>query len=242
MSVAELWRSRSLEDAAAYANEADPRDLCDTLADMTGAHEATFERSLDLVGSHGLMSPRARAMLGTGLIDQMRQAGLPGNRVHAGSYWIDRIETVAVALAKRLFGVAYAELRPLSCALANGFVFAALARRGDKILAQTRYHGADPSTMPDTFGELFGHEFADLPYDETRFTVDVERAVEAIPPDQAAARRHGERVHPLSLPRQGAEAGLRKRRGQNFLRWRPCVRSHRRRASTRTPSRRARTW
>ena len=111
---------------------------------MTGAHEATFERSLDLVGSHGLMSPRARAMLGTGLIDQMRQAGLPGNRVHAGSYWIDRIEIVAVALAKRLFGVAYAELRPLSCALANGFVFAALARRGDKILAQTRVSRSRP--------------------------------------------------------------------------------------------------
>ena len=180
MSAAELWGSRSLEDAVEYAAEADPRHLCDTIAGLTDAHEVTFERSLDLVGSHALMSPRARAMLGTGLIDKMRQTGLPGDRVHAGAHWIDRIETIAVTLAKRLFGVAYAEVRPLSCALANGLVFAALARRGDTVLAQTRFYGADPSTTPDTFGDLFGLEFAELPYDEAQLTVDVERAVEAI--------------------------------------------------------------
>ena len=180
MSVEKLWGARSLEDARGYAAEADPRHLCDTITGLTDAHEATFERSLDLVGSHALMSPRARAMLGTGLIDKMRQTGLPGNRVHAGAHWIDRIETIAVGLAKRLFGVAYAEVRPLSCALANGLVFAALAKRGDTVLAQTRVYGADPSTGPDAFGDLFGLEYADLPYDETQLTVDVERAVEAI--------------------------------------------------------------
>ena len=180
MSVAELWKSRSLEDAAGYAAEADPQDLCETVAGLADAHDATFERSLDLVGSHALMSPRARAMLGTGLIDKMRQTGVPGNRVHTGAHWIDRIETIAVELTKRLFGVAYAEVRPLSCALANGLVFAALAERGDTVLAQSRYYGADPSTTPATFGDWFGLEYADLPYDEEQLTVDVERAVDAI--------------------------------------------------------------
>ena len=178
--VTSHWRTQTLDDAAAYAVEADPLEVCETIAGMAAAHDATFDRSLDLVGSHGLMSPRARAMLGTGLIDKMRQTGRPGGRVHAGSFWIDHIETIAEALAKRLFGVAFAELRPLSCALANGFVFAALAKRGDTILAQTRLHGADPSTIPGTFGALFGHEYADLPYDDANLTIDVDRAVEAI--------------------------------------------------------------
>ncbi len=180
MSVMELWRTGSLEEAAAYAREADPRALCDTIDGLADSHEASFDRHLDLVGSHGLMSPRARAMLGTGLIDKMRQAGHPGGRVHAGGEWIDRVEVMAAELAKRLFGVRYAELRPLSCALANGIVFGALARRGDKILAQTRFHGADPSTTPQTFGRLFGHEYVELPYDEARLTADAERAAEAI--------------------------------------------------------------
>ena len=180
MSVIELWRTGSLEEAADYAREADPRDLCDTIEGLTEQHDASFDRHLDLVGSHGLMSPRARAMLGTGLIDKMRQAGNPGGRVHAGGEWIDRIEVMAAELAKRLFRVRYAELRPLSCALANGIVFGALARRGDKILAQTRFHGADPSTTPQTFGRLFGHEYLELPYDETRLTADAERAADAI--------------------------------------------------------------
>ena len=140
MSVIELWQTGSLEEAAAYAREADPEALCDTIEGLAERHEASFDRHLDLVGSHGLMSPRARAMLGTGLIDKMRQAGHPGGRVHAGGEWIDRVEVIAAELAKRLFGVRFAELRPLSCALANGIVFGALASRGDKILAQSRFH------------------------------------------------------------------------------------------------------
>ena len=180
MSVIELWRTGTLDEAAEYAREADPRALCDTIDGLADRHEASFDRHLDLVGSHGLMSPRARAMLGTGFIDKMRQAGHPGGRVHAGGEWIDRVEVMAAELAKRLFGVRFAELRPLSCALANGIVFGALARRGDKILAQTRFHGADPSTTPQTFGRLFGHEYVELPYDEMRLTADAERAAEVI--------------------------------------------------------------
>ncbi|MBI4182965.1 MAG: aminotransferase class I/II-fold pyridoxal phosphate-dependent enzyme [Proteobacteria bacterium] len=180
MSVEALSRFRSLEDAADYAGEADPRSLCETLAGLAEAHDALFDRTLDLVGSHGLMSPRARAMLGTGLVDKMRQTGLPGRRIHAGGHWLDRVETIAIALAKRLFGVAFAELRPMSCALANGLVFAALAERGDTILAQSRRHGADPSITADAFGNLLGHRYADLPFDEARFAIDIEGATRAI--------------------------------------------------------------
>jgi glycine hydroxymethyltransferase len=180
MSVMELATRCSLDDAAAFARDAAPAELCEAVAALAADHEASFHRSLDLVGSHGLMSPRARGMLDTGLIDQMRQTGRPGSRVHTGGFWIDRIETIATELAKRLFGVNYAELRPLSCAQANELVFAALAKRGDVVMVQTRLHGADPSVTPATFGGLFGYEYADLPYDEAAFTADAERAAAAI--------------------------------------------------------------
>jgi glycine hydroxymethyltransferase len=180
MSIMELTRFRSLDDAVAFAHEASPLELCETVAGLAVDHEATFLRSLDLVGSHGLMSPRARSMLDSGLIDQMRQTGLPGQRVHSGGFWIDRIETIAAELAKRLFGVSYVELRALSCAQANELVFAGLAKRGDIVMAQSRFHAADPSVTGATFGGLFGYEHVDLPFDEDAFTVDADRAAEAI--------------------------------------------------------------
>ena len=180
LRAVDAWRASSTDDVGAYLAEADPLDICQTLAGMAAAHDADFDRSVDLVGSHGLMSPRARAMLSTGLIDKMRQTGRPHSRAHAGAFWIDHIETIAEELAKRLFGVAFAELRPLSGAFANGLVFASLASRGDTILAQSRLHGADPSTIPGTFGALFGHAYQDLPFDEANLSVDVEPAQEAI--------------------------------------------------------------
>ena len=67
-------------------------------------------------------------------------------------------------------------MRPLSCAQANELVFAALAKRGEVVMVQTRLHGADPSVTPATFGGLFGYEYVDLPYDEAAFTADAERA------------------------------------------------------------------
>ena len=45
---------------------------------------------------------------------------------------------------------------------------------------RAEFHAADPSVTGATFGGLFGYEHVDLPFDEDAFTVDADRAAEAI--------------------------------------------------------------
>jgi len=179
MEIVNKWRGRSLDDVAAFAREASPLELCRSLHFLCGEHSATFTHSLDLVASHGLLSPQARAMMSTGLVSKFCPPGFtnfPGDRDHTGSFWIDQVETVAMELAKRLFKVRYVELRPQSGAVANEVTIAALCSRRDTIMAQSRFHGGHPSTRESSYGGLMDLNYVDIPFNEQDHAIDLDKA------------------------------------------------------------------
>lgn len=61
--------------------------------------------------------------------------GYPENRYYQGCKYIDKIENLAIELAKKLFGTEYANVQPHSGAQANQAVYLALLKPGDKILS-----------------------------------------------------------------------------------------------------------
>ncbi len=67
--------------------------------------------------------------------------GFPGKRYHAGHQVIDRIETLAIERAKKLFGAEHANIQPHSGSQANQGVYAALIKPGDTILGMKLDHG-----------------------------------------------------------------------------------------------------
>jgi glycine hydroxymethyltransferase len=67
--------------------------------------------------------------------------GLPDKRYYGGCEVVDRMEELAIARVKKLFGCEFANVQPHSGAQANAAVFLALLKAGDKVLGMDLSHG-----------------------------------------------------------------------------------------------------
>ncbi|HCJ27955.1 MAG TPA: serine hydroxymethyltransferase, partial [Pseudomonas sp.] len=67
--------------------------------------------------------------------------GYPGKRYYGGCEHVDKVEALAIARAKALFGADYANVQPHSGSSANSAVYLALLQPGDTILGMSLAHG-----------------------------------------------------------------------------------------------------
>jgi len=88
---------------------------------------------LTLIPSENHASPAVLAATGSVLSDKYSE-GYPGGRYYEGQAVIDRIETLAVERARRLFGAQHANVQPYSGSPANLAVYLAFLQPGDTVL------------------------------------------------------------------------------------------------------------
>ncbi|MCI4459587.1 MAG: serine hydroxymethyltransferase [Acidilobus sp.] len=138
-----------------------------------------LRESINLIASENVMSPAAMAVY---VSDPMHRyaEGKPFKRHYQGVKYIDELEVLANELMGRLFETDMVDLRPVSGTIANAATFRVLAQPGDKAVIAPVQAGAHVShTKFGTLGAL-GIQQVDLPYDEERMNVDVDRAVKVI--------------------------------------------------------------
>ncbi|MEK7270460.1 MAG: serine hydroxymethyltransferase [Planctomycetota bacterium] len=92
--------------------------------------------TVNLIASENAMSRRARALLGSDFAHRYAE-GHPGERYYEGTQNIDRIESTAKDLMKRLFGCSQAEVRCLSGTNANESVFSSLVGFNDVVIVSS---------------------------------------------------------------------------------------------------------
>lgn len=95
---------------------------------------------LELIASENFVSAQVREATGSVLTNKYAE-GLPGKRYYGGCEVVDQIENLAIERAKTLFGAAWANVQPHSGAQANGAVYLALLKPGDKVLGMHLAHG-----------------------------------------------------------------------------------------------------
>ncbi len=100
------------------------------LIDLEGDRQKT---SLQLIPSENHCSPAVREALGSLLTDKYAE-GYPGKRYYGGNQFIDKVETLAIERAKKLFGVEHANVQPHSGSPANAAVYMATCEPGDTIM------------------------------------------------------------------------------------------------------------
>ncbi|MCW3063433.1 MAG: glyA [Solirubrobacterales bacterium] len=103
------------------------------LAALVRAEDERQATELCLIPSENHVSPAVRAALGSRLTDKYSE-GYPGKRYYEGNEVIDRIEALAIARARELFGAEHANVQPLSGAPANLAVYAAFLEPGDAVM------------------------------------------------------------------------------------------------------------
>lgn len=141
---------------------------------------------LELIASENYVSPAVLEALGTPLTNKYSE-GYPGKRYYGGNEVIDKIESLAIERAKKLFGAEHANVQPHAGAQANFAVYLALCKPGDTILAMDLSHGGHLTHgSPVNFS---GKWFKIVPYGvrESDHLVDMDRV-------RALAREHQPRM------------------------------------------------
>lgn len=110
------------------------------VASAMGEELARQRRNLELIASENIVSPAVMAAMGSVLTNKYAE-GYPGKRYYGGCEFVDKVETIAIDRACRLFGASYANVQPHSGAQANMAAYAAVINPGDTVMGMSLAHG-----------------------------------------------------------------------------------------------------
>ena len=105
--------------------------------------EAELKRQtnhLEMIASENFTSPAVMQAMGSVFTNKYAE-GYPYKRYYGGCEQADKVEQLAINRACKIFGCSYANVQPHSGSQANGAVYAALLKAGDKILGMDLSHG-----------------------------------------------------------------------------------------------------
>ena len=95
---------------------------------------------LEMIASENFTIPAVMEAMGSVFTNKYAE-GYPYKRYYGGCENADVVEQLAIDRACELFGCNYANVQPHSGSQANGAVYAALLKAGDKILGMDLSHG-----------------------------------------------------------------------------------------------------
>ncbi len=144
---------------------------------------------IELIASENFTSPDVMKVTGSVLTNKYAE-GYPNKRYYGGCEVVDKVETLAIERAKKLYGAEYANVQPHSGSQANTAVFHAFLNPGDKILGFDLSHGGHLTHgSPVNFsGKLYNANFYGVNRDTGILDYDnIEKLAEKIKPKMIIA-------------------------------------------------------
>ncbi|GAB4305429.1 MAG: serine hydroxymethyltransferase [Promethearchaeota archaeon] len=136
-------------------------------------------RTINLIASENVLSPRARKTLDTDFHHRYAEGPI-GDREYQGVACVDELEQMCVDLTLELFGAQHAEVRGISGTIANLAIYYGLTKPGDELFTLSVPHGAHISFRSFGTAGCRGLRVKDIPFDVEKLNVDVERLETAI--------------------------------------------------------------
>jgi glycine hydroxymethyltransferase len=149
------------------------------IRELVKKHTQWFGESLPMIASENLISPMAMELLISDLHNRYAE-GTPGKRYYQGNIYVDQIEELTTELAKRLFNVDYADVRPISGTNANQAVLFALTKPGDIITGPPLQGGAHISSAKFGAVGMRGVHKIEYPFDVEEMNIDVDLSAKLI--------------------------------------------------------------
>src|SRR6185436_219656 len=116
------------------------RTLDPEIFSAIAAELARQQSHIELIASENFTYPAVMEAQGSVLTNKYAE-GYPGKRWYGGCEQVDKVETVAIERAKKIFGAEHANVQPHSGAQANTAVYASVLAPGDKLLGMNLSHG-----------------------------------------------------------------------------------------------------
>lgn len=153
----------------------DPKEVIDLALKVVENQERwRGSETINLIASENVMSPLARSVLTSDFWHRYAE-GTIGYRFYEGTKFVDEVEQVCVNLFKELYHANYADVRPISGAVANMAVFYAFSRPGDKVMSLSVPTGAHISYTEFGSAGYRGLNVIHIPFDEKEMNIDTEK-------------------------------------------------------------------
>ncbi|MBI4479043.1 MAG: serine hydroxymethyltransferase [Acidobacteria bacterium] len=110
------------------------------VAEVIRAEARREDTNLELIASENFVSEAVLEAMGSVFTNKYAE-GYPGKRYYGGCEWADRVESLAIERAKKLFGSDHANVQPHAGSQANMAAYAAVLQPGDTILGMNLSHG-----------------------------------------------------------------------------------------------------
>ena len=115
--------------------------VCDPeIAAAIGEELGRQRNKIELIASENFVSPAVMEAMGSVLTNKYAE-GYPGHRYYGGCEYVDKVETLAIERAKKLFGAEHANVQAHSGANANTAVYFAFLKPGDTIMGMNLSQG-----------------------------------------------------------------------------------------------------
>lgn len=103
------------------------------IAKLIVSEQKRQQEGLEMIPSENYVTPAIREAMGSILTNKYSE-GYPNHRYYGGNMYIDGVESLAIARAKKAFGVAHVNVQPYSGSPANFAVYLACCKPGDTIM------------------------------------------------------------------------------------------------------------
>ncbi len=157
--------------------ELKPRQAYDQVFQLLEEHHKWFNESLPLIASENIPSPAVREAVLSDFANRYAE-GWTGERVYAGCKYIDQVEMICMDLARRLFRVEFADVRPISGVCANLVAYTSFTNPGDTMMALAIPTGGHISMGKKEFGgtagSVRGLNVEYFPFDTDEMNIDVD--------------------------------------------------------------------
>lgn len=132
---------------------------------------------MELIASENYVSKAVLEAMSTVLTNKYSE-GYSGHRYYGGNQYVDEVEDIAIARAKKLFLAEHVNVQPLSGSPANAAVYMAFLKPGDKVLGLRLDHGGHLSHgHPINFSGML-YNFTQYEVDQATGKVDMEKVRE----------------------------------------------------------------
>jgi len=133
--------------------------------------------TLNMIPSENFCSKDVLAACGS-VFNNKYAEGYPGRRYYQGNKFCDEIERLAIERAKKLFGAEHVNVQPNSGSPANMAVYAAVLKKGDKVLGMDLSHGGHLTHGSKVNFSGKSYEFVSYGVDEESGLIDMEKVRE----------------------------------------------------------------
>ena len=155
----------------------EPRQSYNQVFQLLEQHHQWFTNSLPLIASENIPSPAVREAVLSDFGNRYAE-GWTGERVYAGCKYIDQVEQVCIDLAKQLFRIDFADVRPISGVCANLVAYTTFTSPGDTMLALAIPAGGHISMGKKEFGgtagAVRGLNVEYFPFDTEEMNIDTD--------------------------------------------------------------------